>query len=90
MILKFKAYEWDGNNVSHILNHAVSPNEVEEACYDNPLIFRGKESRYLVYGRSGAGRYLFIALADKGHGVVRVITARDMEDKDRKLYNRKK
>ena len=90
MIFKYKTYEWDDNNIDHILRHKVSPNEVEEACYNDPLTLRGKEGRYLVYGKSDAGRYLFIVLVEKGHGVIRIITARDMEEKDRKLYNRKK
>ncbi|MFH1258351.1 MAG: BrnT family toxin [Elusimicrobiota bacterium] len=90
MIFKYKTYEWDDNNISHILKHAVSPNEVEEACFNTPFTLRSKDGRYLVYGRSDAGRYLFVVLVDKGHGVIRLITARDMEDKDRKLYHRKK
>ena len=90
MFLKYKSYEWDEINVDHILRHDVAPEEVEEACFDNPFILRGKDGRYLIYGKTNDGRYLFIVLADKGHGVVRTITARDMDEKEKHLYHKNK
>ena len=84
--MRFKTYEWDSANTSHILRHEVIPNEAEEACYNNPLLIRTREGRYLVLGRSDAGRYLSIVLIPKGKGVARVITARDMDYKERNLF----
>lgn len=89
-MVKFNTYEWDSRNTFHILRHGVIPNEVEEACHNNPLAIRTKEGRYLVLGRSDAGRYLSIVVVPKGKGVVRVITARDMDYKERNLFERKK
>jgi len=86
----FKIYEWDSKNILHILKHKVTPNEVEEVCYYNPLVFRTREGRYLLLGRSNAGRYLFIVLVPRGKGIVRVITARDMDFKERRLFKRKR
>ena len=77
-------------NTFHILRHGVVPNEVEEACYSNPLVIKTRENCYLVLGRSDTGRYLSIVLTSKGKGMVRVITARDMDYKERKLFERKK
>jgi len=88
--VKFKTYEWDSENTSHILRHEVIPNEVEEACYNNPVLLKTREGRYLSLGRSDAGRYLSVVLIPKGKGAVRVITARDMDYKERNLFERKK
>jgi uncharacterized DUF497 family protein len=44
----------------------------------------------LVYGRTEAGRYLLVVLASLGGGVVRVITARDPTERERRLYHTKR
>jgi hypothetical protein len=39
-------------------HHAVSPHEVEEALTKAPLVLRGADKHYLVYGRTENGRWL--------------------------------
>ena len=69
--------------------HRVSASEVEEAAYAHGLAIRGREPGiYEVYGRTEAGRYLMIAVRYLGKGVCRLITARDMDDSERRLYKR--
>ena len=88
--MRFREYNWDDINIEHISGHGVIPHEVEEACFNEPLIMRAGKNKYYVYGRSDAGRYLFIVSSYKGAGIGRIITARDMTGSERRLYNRRK
>ncbi len=85
----FKAFEWDRENIDHILRHNVIPDEVEEACVNKPYVRRTVERKYLVYGVTDSGRYLFAVGINKGKGVFRTITARDMTEKEKSLYRRR-
>lgn len=86
--MKIIGFEWDENNIAHVAYHQVSPDEVEEACYENPLVMKGRQNRYLVYSQSEAGRYLLIVLHYLGKGFMRPITARDMTLSEKKLYRK--
>ena len=89
--MRFRAYEWDTLNIDHIARHGVEPREAEAACRgESTVVLRGREGRYLVYGRTGTGRYLFIVLHSLGGGVGRIITARDMTQRERQLYHRRR
>ena len=49
-MMKIERISWDQETVDHISSHSVSPQEVEEALFndiDPPLIMRGKEGKYL-------------------------------------------
>ncbi len=85
----FNAFEWDDANIEHMLEHNVVPDEVEEACVNKPHLRKTAEGRYLVYGVSDEGRYLFIVGVNKGRGVFRTITARDMTEREKSLYKRR-
>ena len=84
--MRVHTFDWDEWNVEHIARHNTEPAEVEEACRGAALILRGREGRHLLYGRTVAGRYLFIVLRSLGHGGVRVITARDMTEREQRFY----
>lgn len=85
----FKVFEWDDANIEHMLMHNVVPDDVEEACVNKPYIRKTAEGRYLVYGVADDGRYLFIVGTNKGRGVFRTITARDMTEREKSLYKRR-
>jgi uncharacterized DUF497 family protein len=90
--MRIENITWDEHTAEHISRHAVSPEEVEEVLFndsESPRIMRGKEHRYLAYGKTNAGRFLLVALiiADRK---TRIITARDMTDREKKFYRRKK
>ncbi len=89
--MEISEFEWDDNNIEHIARHQVSPDEVEDVAFDDePWIRRGKkETRYML-GFTIGGRYLFVVYVLKGKGIARVITAMDMDDKTRKLYNKRR
>ncbi|MEW6104379.1 MAG: BrnT family toxin [bacterium] len=87
--MKISQILWDEGSIYHIVKHNISPREVEEAIFEGkPLILKSKEKRYIVLSRILAGRYLTIVCAFKMKGRVKVITVRDMDEKERKYYQR--
>ena len=90
--MKIQKISWDQDTVDHISNHSVSPNEVEQVLFNNsesPIIMRGKEGRYLGYGKTDGGRFLLIVWAFKNRKT-KIITARDMTKKERQFYKKRK
>ena len=85
-----KSFKWDDENVSHIARHQVIPIEVEEVFNSKYFLHKGKLGRYVALGKTVSGRYLFCVL-DKTEkaGSIRIITARDMSNTERKLFKRK-
>jgi uncharacterized DUF497 family protein len=73
--------------------HGVRPFEVEEVIWnEDPQPWIRKSSkvpgRYLIYGRTFGGRYLKVAVKSLKYGCVEVRTALDMEDGERRDYQR--
>jgi len=70
--------------------HNVTPEEVEEAlCDDQPICHKVTSNSYCVYGQAVSGRYLLIVLRKLGRGArYKVITARDMRDKEKRYYEK--
>ena len=85
--MRIENITWDDDTADHISRHAVSPEEVEELLFndsDLPRIMRGKENRYLAYGKTNAGRFLLVVLIIANRKT-RIITARDMTDREKKF-----
>ncbi len=78
--------EWIVDKI--VEKHGVSPEEVEEAFSNTHKVRRSETDKYVLYGRSSSGRYLFIVFAMKGY-FAKVITARDMTNAERRLYKLK-
>jgi uncharacterized DUF497 family protein len=70
--------------------HHVTPEETEEVIDDDkPICHKGMTDLYYAYGQAMSGRYLFIVLRRKGRGTqYRVITVRDMQDKEKRYYRK--
>ena len=85
---RIEALEIDDHILDKIgIKHGVEFFEVEEACYsDFRHIRRGREGLYQLFGQTDDGRYLFVVLADRGGGVWKVATAREMTERERRLY----
>jgi hypothetical protein len=77
------------------VKHDVQPLEVEEVLMGRPgfrRIERGKvqgEDLYTAMGQTDAGRYLTVYFIRKAGGVALVISARDMDSRERRQYGRK-
>jgi uncharacterized DUF497 family protein len=85
-------FDWDeSNREKNWEKHGVLASECEEVFFNLPLLLQSdathsqKESRYYVLGHTIAGRRLFIAFTVRDDKI-RVISARDMSKKERKIY----
>jgi uncharacterized protein len=85
----FSAFEWDDDNILHIERHEFTAEEVEEVFADDHKVRRTREKRYIALGRTLDGRFAFVVFRRLPGGIVRVITARDMDDSERRLFRRK-
>jgi uncharacterized DUF497 family protein len=83
--------------------HNIEIWEIEEVVYDDPKAFSLKYGNcHFVYGRTSSGRYLLVLVRiltsqevrdlgfTKGANVVKIITARDMNQKQRNAYAARK
>ena len=54
---------WPRDRIDHIARHSVTPYEVEEVCFGQPLVLRAKSQGenpvYYVLGQTDSGRNLF-------------------------------
>jgi uncharacterized DUF497 family protein len=76
------------------VKHQVMPEEVEQAFVNDPRIrrmnrghYRG-EDVYRALGQTDGGRYLIVFFIHKLTNEALVLSARDMDDKERKSYAR--
>ena len=91
MELYFDDFDWLPELEEKITaKHGLESYEVEECFFDPQLKFRSAhDDKYYLYGRSDAGRYIFVVFAFKsrsGKRYVRPISARTMTEKERKYY----
>jgi len=81
--------KWTDKSIEHIARHAIAPQEVEEVCFnedDSPFIRSGKGNLHYVFGKTHAGRFLFVVVKFIRHGGVSVVTARDMNEWEKKYF----
>jgi len=83
------SFEWDDDNIFHIEKHAFTPEEVEEVFAGAHKVRRAREQRYIALGETLDGRLAFVVFRRLPGGLVRVITARDMDASERRLFRRK-
>ena len=78
-------FDWDEQNEEKLLRrHRVSAREVEE-CFANPNTKRRQRDALLLLGMTDAGRMLFIVYEQRTSGIVRVYSAREMTEKERRV-----
>ena len=83
--MRIDRLDWDDYRVEHIARHDVKLREVWEVCNDiSHLARRQGRNRYLVYGQTLDGRYLFVVLERIQESVYKPITARDMTDREKR------
>jgi uncharacterized DUF497 family protein len=88
--LREASFEWDEQNTDHMARHGVGPDEAETVLDNVPFLLRTEDGKYLAYGQTDEGRYLLVVFVRKPSSLVRVITARDMTDAEKKRYRRRK
>lgn len=89
------AFEWDkGNKEKNFKKHKVSIKEAEDVFYSKQKFFfvdkkhsTDFEKRHMVWGISSEQRKLSVIFTVRGK--VRIISARDMNKKERREYEKK-
>lgn len=87
-------FDWDaGNSRKRAEKHDVSQAEAESIFFNDPLIVAqdakhsGTEQRFNALGKTAQNRLLHITFTlRRNKTLIRVISARDMNQKERRLY----
>ena len=86
-------FQWDKGNIDkNWLKHKVLHIECEQIFFNEPLIIAENtkhsqpEIRWFALGRTELDRKLFIVFTIRKN-LIRVISARDMNKKERRTYN---
>ena len=81
---------WTQDRIEHIALHEVRIEEVEEICFGNSLVLRGKSEGqnpvYYVLGQTSTGRYLFCVVIAFPDGNGYPVTARPMTEKEKRRF----
>jgi len=87
-----EGFDWDEHNAEkNWQKHKVSPSECEQVFFNKPLVVEDdaqhseKEAMYYTLGQTDSGRPLFIVFTIRKK-LIRVISARNMSRKERKVY----
>jgi len=92
--LNIHEFIWNDDIIYHIARHNVDPEEVEEVCFGKPIIVKNKQASkglnltYYALGKTESGRYLFVMFIYFKNSRAMVVTARDMDENERKYYRR--
>lgn len=70
----------------HIARHSVSLTEVNEVIFGDPLMGRTQLGRWRLIGQTLSGRYLTVIVARRKPWVYALVTARDADEAERRLY----
>ena len=88
-------FEWNqGNKSKNWARHKVADEECEEVFFDTykkilkDRLHSGKEARHILIGQTKKQRVLFLVFTIRSHGI-RVISARDLNKKEKHLYENK-
>lgn len=91
-VAEFEGFDWDQGNIEkNWFAHQVTPQEAEQVFFNRPIVVADDEEhsrtekRYFVLGQTDEDRPLFIAFTVR-QCRIRVISARDMNRKERKVY----
>lgn len=95
-LVQCRGFQWDeGNAEKNWVKHHVSRGETEQVFFNRPLVVvageRRAESslRYYALGHTDANRLLFIVFTIRA-GLIRVISARPMSRRERRVYEHAK
>ena len=91
----FVGFHWDQGNIDkNLIKHNVENWESEQVFFNKPLLVLDDpkhsipEKRWAAFGKTDADRFLIVIFTKRGD-LIRVISARDMNKKERKFYDEK-
>jgi hypothetical protein len=83
---------WPTDRIEHIGRHGVQREEVEQACFGQPLVQRAKSQGenpvYYVLGQTSSGRHVFCVVIQFPDGKGFPVTARPMTAREKRRYQR--
>lgn len=99
MAVRIAELYWRRDRIDHIARHGITPEEVDEAVFDDPggLLLRvgpaernPDETIYRYFGRTESGRHLLVVLLYLGEGIAMPVTARDMTVGERRRFDERR
>jgi uncharacterized DUF497 family protein len=88
----FEGFQWDrGNSNKNLIKHNVHNWECEQVFFNRPVLVLEDlahsvvERRWAAFGRTDSGR-LLVVIFTKRENLLRVISSRDMNSKEKKFY----
>ena len=93
---QFSGFQWDKGNVDkNLLKHNVKNWECEQIFFNRPIIVlddpkhSSTEKRWAAFGKTDTERFL-VVIFTKRNNLIRIISARDMNKRERKFYHEKR
>jgi len=91
----FGGFQWDQGNIDkNQIKHDVENWECEQVFFNRPLLVLDdpkhsvSEKRWAAFGKTDANRYLVLVFT-KRDNLIRIISARNMNKRERKFYDEK-
>jgi uncharacterized DUF497 family protein len=91
---QFTGFQWDEGNIhKNLYKHKVENWECEQIFFNEPLIILEDlkhsyaERRWAAFGKTDAGKLLTVIFAERD-SLIRVISARKMNRKERNYYEK--
>jgi len=91
---KVTGFEWDTGNKGKNLKHKVADEECEEVFFDPRKVIQKdklhsqKEERFILIGKTNQEKLLYVSFTIR-KDKIRIISARDLNKKEYKLYEEK-
>ena len=90
---QFSGFQWDRGNIDkNLIKHNVKNWECEQVFFNRPLLVLDdtrhsvSEKRWAAFGKTDTDRFLVVMFTKRGN-LIRIISARDMNKRERKFYN---
>lgn len=92
---QFSGFQWEeGNLDKNLIRHQVENWECEQIFFNRPLIVLDdprhsvSEKRWVGFGKTDNDRFLVVVYTQR-ENLIRIISARDMNKRERIFYNEK-
>ena len=92
---EFAGFQWDRGNIDkNLIKHNVENRECEQVFFNRPLIVLEdpehsiSEKRWAAFGKTDTGR-LLVVIFKRRNNLIRIISTRGMNKKERKFYYEK-